>query len=83
MSSAPDLLPKTITKENGVEIVHYTRSGDRAPENLHVKGGGAETKIGQAGKPIEGSPELTPTQQAVVEKHKAEIRKAIDQISKI
>jgi hypothetical protein len=56
-----------------VEIVHYTKSGDHGPPHLHVKGGGSETKIGQNGKPIKGSPELTSQQQAVVQEFKPEI----------
>ncbi|MEM5343164.1 RHS repeat-associated core domain-containing protein [Paraburkholderia azotifigens] len=78
----PQLPPKTIVKENGVEIVHYTRSGDHGPAHLHVKGGGAETKIGQAGKPIEGSPELSSVQRVVVENNRATIRRAIDKIQR-
>lgn len=78
----PDLPPKTIVKQDGVEIVHYTKSGDHGPAHLHVKGGGAETRIGQAGKPIDGAPELTPTQQSVVTDNKSAIRKAVDQIQR-
>lgn len=78
----PDLPPKTIVNQDGIEIVHYTRSGDHGPAHLHVKGGGAETKIGQAGKPIEGSPALTSRQQAVVAANKPAIRKAVDQIQR-
>lgn len=62
--------------------MHYTRSGDHGPAHLHVKGGGAETKIGQAGKPIEGAPQLTPTQQKVVFENKSAIRKSVDQIQR-
>jgi hypothetical protein len=45
-----------------------------------VEGEGPSTKIGQNGKPIEGSPELSPTQQQVVNNNKGVIRKAVDQI---
>jgi hypothetical protein len=76
----PKLPPKTVASEGEVSIEHYTRSGDHGPPHLHVKGGGPETKIGQAGKPIEGAPELTPAQQAVVEDNRAAIRRALDRI---
>jgi hypothetical protein len=78
----PNLPAKTIVKEGDVEIVHFTRSGDHGPPHLHVRGGGPETKIGQAGKPIKGSPELTATQARVVESSKSLIRKAVAQIGR-
>jgi hypothetical protein len=78
----PDLPQKTIVSEDGVEIQHYTRSGDHGPPHLHVKGKGPETKIGQAGKPLDGSPELTPAQMRVVSENKSAIRKAVKQIGK-
>jgi RHS repeat-associated protein len=78
----PDLPPKTIVEQDGIEIVHYTRSGDHGPAHLHVKGGGPETKIGQAGKPIDGCPPLTPAQRRVVEENKSAIRRAIDRIQR-
>jgi hypothetical protein len=78
----PDLPPKTIVKDGKVEVVHYTRSGDHGPAHLHVKGGGKETKIGQAGKPIDGSSELSPAQSRVIKEHKKEIRKSVDQIQR-
>ena len=55
----PQPPPKRVVQENGVEIVHFTRSGEHGPAHLHVRGGGPDTKIGQAGRPILGSPELT------------------------
>jgi hypothetical protein len=76
----PTLPPKTIAKENGVEIVHYTKSGDHGPPHLHVKGGGPETKIGGNGNPIDGSPELTTTQRQVVDNNLKAIRKSIRKI---
>jgi RHS repeat-associated protein len=76
----PILPDKVIVAQDGVEIVHYTRSGDHAPAHLHVKGGGNKTKIGQNGKPIEGSPELSSQQSQVVQDNKAEIRKALKRI---
>src|SRR4029077_14402466 len=78
----PSLPDKTIAKSGDVEIVHYTRSGDHGPAHLHVKGGGEETRIGQNGKPIKGSPELTAEQKAAVQEFKQDIRKAVGQIMK-
>ncbi|HTN07940.1 DUF4160 domain-containing protein [Agriterribacter sp.] len=78
----PTLPAKTIESVDGIDIVHYTRSGDHGPAHVHVKGGGAETKIGQNGKPIKGSPELTSKQAQVVQDLKPEIRKSIRQIMK-
>ncbi|PWG77922.1 RHS repeat domain-containing protein, partial [Pararcticibacter amylolyticus] len=78
----PTLPPKTIAESDGVKIVHYTRSGDHGPPHAHVMGGGKETKIGQAGRPIKGSPELTKQQADVISQYKAEIRKAIDKIGR-
>ena len=78
----PRLPDKVIVKQGNVEIVHYTRSGDHGPAHLHVKGGGPETKIGQGGKPLKGSPEPTSIQQKVINENKSKIRKAIDKIQK-
>ena len=78
----PSLSDKSIVKEDGVEIKHYTRSGDHGPPHMHVTGGGKETKIGQNGKPIDGSPELTAAQKRVVEKNKSTVRKVGKQIGK-
>jgi hypothetical protein len=47
-----------------------------------VKGEGAETKIGQTGKPLDGSPELSASQSKVVQENRSAIRKAIDQIQR-
>jgi hypothetical protein len=55
----PNLPPKTIAQQDDVALIHYYRSGDHGPPHLHVIGGGPETRIGQAGKPIDGSPKLT------------------------
>ena len=78
----PNLPAKTIASEGDVEIAHYTRSGDHGPAHLHVKGGGPETKIGQAGKPIDGAAELTSAQKKVVEANKSIVRKSVDQIQR-
>ena len=76
----PHLPPKTIASSDGVTIDHYTRSGDHGPPHLHIKGGGAETRIGQMGRAIDGSPVPTPQQQRVIDANLPQIRSAIDQI---
>uniref|UniRef100_UPI0030D7D180 RHS repeat domain-containing protein n=1 Tax=Pseudomonas sp. RL_105y_Pfl2_101 TaxID=3088708 RepID=UPI0030D7D180 len=78
----PVLPPKLIAQHGNVKIVHYTRSGDHGPAHLHVKGGGKETKIGQAGKPIKGSPTPTSEQQAAININKSAIRKSVDKIQR-
>ncbi|MDO3627652.1 RHS repeat domain-containing protein [Mucilaginibacter sp. BT774] len=78
----PTLPGRTIAKKDGGEIVHYTKSGDHGPPHLHVNGGGKGTKIGSAGKPLKGSPELTGQQQGVVDEFKSEIRSAVRKIGK-
>jgi hypothetical protein len=76
----PELPPKTIVDEGGVSVEHYTRSGDHGPPHAHVKGGGPETKIGQNGKAIDGSPDPTPTQRRVIDNNRSVISKAISKI---
>jgi RHS repeat-associated protein len=78
----PVLPPKLIAQHGSVKIVHYTRSGDHGPAHLHVKGGGKETKIGQAGKPIKGSPTPTSEQQAAIDINRSAIRKTINKIQR-
>ena len=78
----PTLPPKTIAEGNGVKVQHYTRSGDHGPAHMHVKGGGPETKIGQNGKPLKGSPAPTPAQQQVIDANKAAIRSAAKKMQK-
>ncbi|MBF7994835.1 RHS domain-containing protein [Rahnella sp. SAP-29] len=78
----PNLPPKVVAQQGDIAIVHYTRSGDHGPAHLHVKGGGPETKIGQAGKPIKGSPVPTSKQQAVIDANKSTIRKTVDKIQR-
>ncbi|MBB5800258.1 RHS repeat-associated protein [Saccharothrix ecbatanensis] len=65
----------TVVNDRGVRVQIY--SNDHAPPHAHVKGGGAETRIGQNGKPLEGDPELSRRQQQVVDDHIREIRNAI------
>ena len=76
----PTLPGKTIVAEEGVTVQHYTRSGDHGPAHLHVRGEGAETRIGQNGKPMKGDPPLSATQAQVVQQNKSTIRGAVDKI---
>jgi RHS repeat-associated protein len=78
----PTLPPRTIASGDGVKIEHNYRSNDHPPAHAHVVGGGAETKIGPNGKPIAGSPTLTPAQQAVVDENKSSVRSAINKIGR-
>ena len=78
----PNLPKKTVANEDGVEIKHFTRSGDHGPAHLHVEGGGESTKIGMNGKPLSGSPELSSTQQSVVNNNLSTIRSAVDKIQR-
>ncbi|WP_145925008.1 DUF4160 domain-containing protein [Pseudoalteromonas luteoviolacea] len=73
----------SIAEEGGVTIEHYYKGNDHAPAHIHVNGGGGKTKIGQNGKPIKGSPELTSKQRKVVEANKAKIRRAVKKIGKV
>lgn len=78
----PNVPQKVIVDKGGVQVVHYTRSGDHGQPHAHVRGGGPDTTIGQNGKPLRGDPELTPTQRQVVEENKGLIRRALDQIGR-
>lgn len=78
----PTLPPKIIVEQDGVKIVHYTKSGDHGPPHVHVKGGGTETRIGSAGKPLRNNPALTAQQSDVVSQFKSEINKAIKKIGR-
>jgi hypothetical protein len=77
----PTLPNKTIVNERGVKVEHYYKSGDHSPAHLHVEGAGASTKIGANGKPIKGSPELSKTQQSVINNNKSTIRSAGNKIN--
>jgi hypothetical protein len=78
----PNLPPKTIVNEDGVTITHNTRGGDHGPPHAHVSGEGPDTRIGQAGKPLRGDPELSAAQRNVIQANKGAIRKAIGQIGR-
>jgi hypothetical protein len=56
----PTLPPNTIVdNEKGVNIEHYYRSDEHGPAHVHVRGGGAQTRIGANSKPLKHDPELT------------------------
>jgi len=76
----PQLPPRIIVQQNGVTIQHYYRGGDHGPPHLHVSGEGENTRIGQNGYPIDGSPELTSAQRNVVMANRSTIRGAVDRI---
>ncbi|MFI6015039.1 DUF4160 domain-containing protein [Streptomyces sp. NPDC051243] len=61
--------------QDGVKIQIY--SNDHAPPHAHVKGKGAEVRIGQNGKPLAGDPELSRHQPAVVTENIRTIRENI------
>ena len=82
LNTKPRLPPSIIVQQGGITIEHYYTGGDHLPAHAHVKGGGAETKIGQNGKPIKGSPELTSKQRNVVTANRAKIRSSIDKIKR-
>jgi RHS repeat-associated protein len=69
--------------KNGVRIVVHEYDADR-PGHAHVTGGGPprEVRIGPNGHPIDGQPELSRAQRAVVEHYKAEIRKAVRKLGR-
>ncbi|THU39222.1 hypothetical protein FAM09_11955 [Niastella caeni] len=74
-------LPESvIVKQDGVTIEHYYHGIDHGPAHAHVYGKGTSTKIGQNGKPLDGSPELSAKQQRVVEDNKAKIRRSMKKI---
>ena len=81
-SHSVKLPPKTIVKEEGIEIKHYTKSGDHGPAHLHVTGGGQEVRIGQNGKPLKGDPKLTAAQKEIVQKNIKQIRDAVAKMQK-
>lgn len=77
----PTLPSKTIADNGDVKAQHYTRGGDHGPPHVHIKGGGKEAKVGQNGKPVDGST-LTSTQQSFVDEFKSDIRSALKKIGR-
>ncbi|MEU7294814.1 hypothetical protein AB0A76_16595 [Streptomyces exfoliatus] len=65
----------TIVNEGGVTIQIY--SNDHAPPHAHVKGKGAEVRIGMNGKPILDDKPPTRLQQAVIDNNIRTIRENI------
>ncbi|TFH70995.1 DNRLRE domain-containing protein [Cellulomonas sp. HD19AZ1] len=65
----------TIVNDRGVRVTIRTR--DHGPAHAHVEGRGPRTKIGQNGKPIARSPELSAHQRQVVGDNIKAIRKAV------
>jgi hypothetical protein len=74
------LPPSVVARENGVTTRHNYTSGDHGPPHLHVVGGGRSTRIGQKGKPIDGSSELTAAQRVVVAGNRSRIRSTVKKI---
>ncbi|WP_409463384.1 DUF6531 domain-containing protein [Amycolatopsis sp. GA6-003] len=68
--------------KNGVRIVVHEYDVDK-PAHAHVTGGGGrEVRIGPNGHPIDGQPELSGRQRAVVGEYKKEVRKAVRKLGK-
>jgi RHS repeat-associated protein len=80
--TAPILPPHEIVNERGVIIDHNYYGNDHAPPHLHVEGNGPSTRIGQNGKPLEGSPELSSMQKKVIEDNLGKIRTAVRKIGR-
>ncbi|MCI0348223.1 MAG: hypothetical protein L0Z53_02260, partial [Acidobacteriales bacterium] len=62
---------RQLRKTKGLErniIIEVGIMPQHTPAHVHIKGGGAETKVGKNGRPLEGSPKLTAEQEAFVEK---------------
>jgi hypothetical protein len=72
---------KVIVKQNGVTIEHYG-TADHGPAHAHVKGGGAETKIGPKGYPIKNQPSLTAKQRGVVQRNSKIIRTELNKLGR-
>ena len=74
-------LETRIANQNGIIIETYGEN-DHGPPHAHVKGEGAEVKIGANGKPLEKQPKLTAKQKKVIEGNLKEIRKQVNQEAK-
>jgi len=78
---AEPILPgKIIVREGGVTVEHYTHGNEHPPAHAHVRGEGPTTRIGANGKPLEGDPELSTTQNRVVKRNSSIIRRDINKI---
>jgi hypothetical protein len=76
----PELPDKTIVKERGVTIEHYTRRNDHPPAHAHVYGEGPDTRIGANGRPLKGDLPLSSTQKSVIAGNLSIIRRSINKI---
>ena len=74
---------RCIVNENGVTIESYYPNDHGNPAHLHVRGKGPSTKIGPQGLPVNGYPQLSPQQAAVVANNIAAIKKAIKEAQKL
>ncbi|WP_422085991.1 RHS repeat domain-containing protein [Variovorax sp.] len=82
-STEPKLPEKVIAQDGGLRLEHYVRSGDHAPAHFHLRGdGGLNVQIGQNGKPINGSEELTAVQRDFIQNNKAKLRSSVDKIQR-
>lgn len=82
-STEPKLPEKIIAQDGGLRLEHYVRSGDHAPAHFHLRGeGGLNIQIGQNGKPINGSEELTAAQRDFIQDNKPKLRSSIDKIQR-
>lgn len=57
-----------------MELPFKIYSNDHGPAHAHVKGRGAEVRIGQNGRPLVGNPELSKIQQKVIDQNIGAIR---------
>jgi hypothetical protein len=82
--NAPGLPPSGISDVGGVEIGHNYHGGDHAPPHVHVREDGQRTdaKVGQNGKPIPGSRDLTPKERKAVKENKGKIRSCLKKVMK-
>lgn len=67
----------------GVRIRHRYHVGDHGPAHAHVEVGGATTRVGPKGYPLEGEPDLTPAQRRAVEHNRKPLRKTLNRIGRL
>lgn len=82
-STEPKLPEKVIAQDGALRLEHYVRSGDHAPAHFHLRGeGGLNIQIGQNGKPINRSEELTAVQRDFIQNNKPKLRSSVDKIQR-
>lgn len=82
-TTKPTLPDKTLASDGKVTIEHYYKSGDHPPAHAHVRGGGADTRIGPNGKPAtKADAPMTRAQQKVYDANKSQVRRAINKIGR-